>query len=186
MFYIIEDKFDTNEIIEFPNTFIGKSKTILLLRFEPQLELAQVINLPPDSSAEIPGFGAGTIARAYELGGINLLFKVVSQLMNGLTIDRYIRATPETFRQLIASGKITLQDCNPRITDCSDNLEQIVRQSNTFETIRQRLNIPNYMASFKTAIVEAESNLDTNISVPEIISLANFVEELEPDSISVN
>ncbi|HEY9770658.1 MAG TPA: LCP family protein [Coleofasciculaceae cyanobacterium] len=183
---LIEDTFDTNEMIEFPDTFIGNSKTILLLRFEPQLELAQVINLPLDSSTEIPGFGAGTIALAYELGGTNLLSKVVSQLMNDLTIDRYIRATPETFRQLIASGKITFQDCDPRIRDCSDNLEQIVRQSNTFEAIRQHLNIPNYMASFKTAIVEAESNLDTNISVPEIISLANFVEELEADSISVN
>ncbi len=183
---LLEVKDDAEQMIGFSDTFAGESKTILLLKVKPQQNLAQIINIPPNSKVEIPGFGQGTIKDAYKLGGTQLLSKTINQLNEDFTVDRYIRATPEIFRELTASGKITLQDCDSRITDCDNKGEQIIRQQTTFTTIRQRLNIPGYLASFKTAIAQTEPNLDTNISVPEIISLANFIKELDPDSLRVD
>ena len=183
---LLEVKSDAEQMREFSDTFVGESKAILLLKVKPQQNSAQIINIPPNSRVEIPGFGQGTIKDAYKLGGTQLLSQTINQLNEGLTVDRYIRATPETFRELTASGKITLQDCDSRIKDCDNQGSQIIRQQITFNTIRQRLNIPGYLASFKTVIAETEPDLDTNISVPEIIYLANFIKELDPDSLRVD
>jgi hypothetical protein len=84
------------------------------------------------------------------------------------------------------SGKITLENCDPRIENCGDQAEQVIRQQTAFETIRQRFNIPNYLTSFETAIAQVEPQLDTNISTAEIISVANFIKELEPEEITVD
>ncbi len=183
---LLEVKSDAEQMISFSDTFVGESKAILLLKVKPQQNSAQVINIPTNSRVEIPGFGQGTIKDAYKLGGTQLLSQTIKQLHKDFTVDRYIRATPETFRELTASGKITLKDCDSRIQDCDNKRKQIIRQQTTFTTIRQRLNIPGYLASFQTAIAQTEANLDTNISVPEIISLANFVKELDPDSLRVD
>ncbi len=175
-----------DEIIQFSSAFVGKSKTILLLQFDPQLNKVKVINIPVDSRVKIPGFGWGTIGDANKYGGTPLISQLVVQLLDGITIDRYIRATPSTFRKLMASGKIELNHCNAKIEDCSDRVEQILQQQITADTIRQRLNIPSYLQSFETTLTETRSGLDTNLSVLEIMSVANFVKELEPDNIEVD
>jgi len=183
---LIEVKPDADAMVEFSDTFVGESKAILLLKVKPEQNSAQVINIPQNSQVEIPRFGRGTIKDAYQLGGTKLLSETVSQLTPNSPIDYYIRATPATFRDLTASGKIKLEDCDSRIEDCSDLSKQVIRQQTTFKKIRQRLNIPGYLASFTTAITEGEANLDTNISRSKIISLANFVKELEPKNIKVD
>ena len=181
---LVEVKPDANEMID-ADYSTGNIQTVLLLKFDPELNSTQVINIPIDSKVEIPGNGQGVIADAHRLGGIELLSKTINQLPDGYNFDRYIRATPAIFRQLTASGKIALENCDPRIRDCTDSLERVIRQQTTLETIRQRLNIPSYWSSFKTAVDKVKPNLDTNISVAEIMSLANFFKELESDSISV-
>lgn len=183
---LLEVKSGADAMTGLSETLGEDSKAILLLKIEPQQDLAQVINIPNNSKVEIPGHGQGTINDAYQLGGIKLLTQTINQLNPDSTVDYYIRANPETFRKLSASGKITLEDCDSRIDDCSHKLSQVIRQQTTFNMIRQRLNIPGYLASFKTAIAQAEANLDTNISVPEIISLATFVKELDPKNINVD
>ena len=183
---LVEVKSDGEEMVGLSDTFVGESKVILLFKAKPQQNSAQVINIPTNSRVEIPGFGQGTIKDAYKIGGTKLLSETVNQLTKDSSINYYIRATPETFRKLTASGKITLEDCDSRLTNCSNKLEQIIRQQTTFKKIRQRLNIPGYLANFQTIIAQEELNLDTNISMPEIISLANFVKDLEPESIKVD
>ena len=173
-------------IVKFSNAASGTSKAILLLKFEPEIDFAQVINIPTDSRVKIPGFGWGTIADANQYGGTELVSAMVSQLLDGVTIDRYIRATPQAWQKLSASGKLTLKTCDFRIQDCSDKLEQIARQRAVFEYIRQRLNIPNYFANFKSTVETVQPQLDTNLSKSEIISVADFLAELDAESISVD
>ena len=180
------DADNDDNIVKFSHTFVGRSKTILLLKFKPQMGLAQVINIPTDSRVKIPGFGWGTIAEANQYGGTPLVSQIVAQLLDGITIDRYVRAMPQTFQQLSASSKLTLNYCDSRIQDCSRISEQIVRQQTAFETIRQRFNIPTYLADFKVTVQKVKPNLDTNLSVPEIMTVAKFVGELESDTISVD
>ena len=183
---LLEVQSDADAMIGFTDTLVGESKTILLLKIQPQQDLAQVINIPNNTRVEIPGHGEGTINDAYTIGGTKLLSQTINQLTPDSPIDYYIRANPETFRRLSASGKITLEDCDRIIDNCVHKLAQITRQQTTFNMIRQRLNIPGYLTNFKTAIAIAEANLDTNISVAQIISLANFIKELDPKNISVD
>ena len=183
---LIEVQPDSNTIIKSPTALIGNSKTILLLQFKPQEHSAKVINIPTDSRVRIPGLGWGTIADSHKYGGTALMSQMVSQMINGVTIDRYILATPQTFHKLTASGKVEFALCDSRIQDCDNRLEQISRQQTFFETIRQRLNIPTYRSDFRKTIQTTKSDLDTNISLPEIMLLANYVAELEPEEISVD
>lgn len=183
---LVEVQSDAEEKIGLSDTFVEESKIILLLKIKPQQDSAQIINIPINSKTEIPGFGQGTINDAYKIGGTKLLSETVNQLTKDSRVYHYISATSETFRKLTASGKINLEDCDSTITNCSNKLEQIIRQQTTFKTIRQRLNIPGYLANFQAIIAQDELDLDTNISVPEIISLANFIKELEPESMRVD
>lgn len=184
---LIEVRPDSNTIIKSnsPTDLIGNSKTILLLQFKPQEHFAKVINIPTDSPVQIPGLGLGKIADSYRYGGTALVSQMVSQIMNGATIDRYVIATPQTFRKLSASGKVKLDVCNSQIKDCANKSKQISRQQTSFEAIRQHLNIPFDRANFKKTIQTTKSDLDTNISLPEIMLLANYIGELEPSNISV-
>jgi polyisoprenyl-teichoic acid--peptidoglycan teichoic acid transferase len=183
---LVEVELDANSLVGFSATEKGKSKTILLLKVEPEFNSAQAINIPLNAQTQIPGFGQGTVKDAYRLGGINLLSEAIKNLPGDFRVDRYLRTTPSVFHQLADSGKITLENCHPRIENCSDQTEQVMRQQDAFETIRQRFNIPNYLANFETAIAQVEPQLDTNISTAEMISVANFIKELEPEEITVD
>ncbi|MEM6614463.1 MAG: LCP family protein [Cyanobacteria bacterium P01_C01_bin.72] len=165
---------------------VGKSKTILLLKIEPELNSAEVINIPLDTQVEVAGVGMVTIEDAYRIGGMDFLSRTVNQLSEDITVERYLQTTPEVWQQLKDSGRITLKKCDSRIRDCGDPIEQLARQSTAFETIRQRFNIPAYFSRFQTAIAKVESELDTNISESEIISVAHFIKELEPDRLKVD
>jgi polyisoprenyl-teichoic acid--peptidoglycan teichoic acid transferase len=183
---LVEVEPDANSLVGFSATAGGKTKTILLLKVEPELNLARAINIPLNSQIQIPGFGQGTVKDAYRLGGMNLLSQAINRLPGDFTVDRYLRTTPDIFEQLLDSGKITLENCDSRLENCGDQIDQVIRQQNVFKTIRQHFNIPNYLANFETAIAQVEPQLDTNFSTAEIISVANFIKELEPEEITVD
>ena len=182
---LVEVEPDADALVGFSPTSSGKSKNILLLELQPEQNFARVLTIPGDSRLEIPGFGVGTVNDAYRVGGIDALSRSLEGADEKIAIDRYLRTSPEVFRQLIDSGKINLADCDSRLQDCLDLDERIVRQQTVLKTIRQRLNIPGYYASFQNAIAEAEPQLDTNLSNRELISVANFIKELEPDRLTV-
>ena len=182
---LVEVEPDKNALTGFSKTTVGRVKTILLLEVEPEANFARAIFVPLDSNTNIPGVGRGTIQDAYQTGGMELLSEAANHLPYDITSERYLRTTPEVFRQLIKSGKISLDRCEPRIENCSDKLERIARQETAFKTIRQRLNIPSYLANFSSKIAQLESQLDTNLDLAEIMSVASFVRELEPDRIGV-
>lgn len=182
---LLEVEPNNDATIEFSQTSLGKSKTLLLLQLDPDLDIVRLINIPLDSRVNIPKFGWGTIEDANRYGGTSLVLQTVDRLLNNVTINRYATATPAIVQKLMASGKITFNQCNSRISDCSDNSLEIPRQRATLENIRQRLNVPSYFKNFKTTLKETRSALDTNLSVAEAMSIANFVREIEPDNIQV-
>ena len=183
---LVEVKPNQNEIIEFSEAYIGKIKTVLLLQLDPDSDTVNLINIPNDSRVKIPRIGWGTIEDAYKYGGTPLVSQVIVQLSDHLSVDRYVRGTPAIFQDIMASGKITLNSCNDRIRNCSDLSKQNLRLQTATETIRQRLNIPAYLNSFETTITTVKSDLDTNLSLPEFMSIANFVKELKSDDIQIN
>ncbi|MDY7013935.1 MAG: LCP family protein, partial [Cyanobacteriota bacterium] len=82
-------------------SFDGHSDTMLLLRFDPTRQTLNLLSIPRDTQASIPGAGTTKINDANVLGGSQLAVEVVSETLNDISIDRYVRVTNDAFRQLV-------------------------------------------------------------------------------------
>ncbi len=81
--------------------FDGRSDTMLLLRVDPGDDSVKLLSVPRDTQVNIPGVGLTKINDANVRGGPELAAKTVSGILNGVTIDRYVRVDTEAFRELV-------------------------------------------------------------------------------------
>lgn len=81
--------------------FRGRSDTMLLLRLDPDDHGINVLSIPRDTQVEIPGAGLTKINHANLQGGPALASKVVTQNLNGVPVDRYVRVSTGAFRELV-------------------------------------------------------------------------------------
>ncbi len=84
-----------------PESFRGRTDTILFARFNPDTQTITVLSIPRDSRVEIPGYGVDKINAANVYGDALLVARVVSQTLNYTPVDRYIRIGPGAFRALV-------------------------------------------------------------------------------------
>ena len=73
------------------NSFDGLSDVMLLLRFDPEKQKLVMLSIPRDTRTLVEGHGIKKINAANVDGGPALSAQTVSQLLNGVAIDRYIR-----------------------------------------------------------------------------------------------
>ena len=91
------------------NSFDGLSDVMLLVRFDPETEKVTVVSIPRDTQVEMDGFGMIKINAANINGGPAASAKLVSQLLNGVQIDRYVRVNIGGVQKLIdALGGVTV------------------------------------------------------------------------------
>ncbi len=81
--------------------FDGRSDTMLLLRVDPTDESVKLLSIPRDTQVDIPSVGVTKINDANVRGGAELAAKTVSSVLNGITIDRYVRVDTAAFRELV-------------------------------------------------------------------------------------
>ena len=190
------------------------STAVLLLKFEPQNNFVSITSIPQDSQVEIPEMGFGTIREAYNYGGIEMVSQVVGKTLDGVEIDRYIKATPTTLFELIdllggvevlvtpdlddrtkqslnsSSGWQTLDSRQIRdfiLQDRQDNkLDRIQRKQILIEAIRQRLHNPSFAANITQTVQTLQNYLDTNLTLSEMESLLHFLHQRERDEVAVN
>ncbi len=81
--------------------FNSRTDTILLVRFDPQARRVTVLSIPRDTRVRLPGLGAAKINAANLVGGPALTAQVVSNLLGGIPIDRYVRLNTEALEALI-------------------------------------------------------------------------------------
>lgn len=83
------------------NSFEGLSDVMLLLRFDPQQQKLSLLSIPRDTRTNVPGFGEAKINEANLEGGPALAAQTVSDLLNGVGIDRYVRVNVQAIEKLI-------------------------------------------------------------------------------------
>ena len=83
------------------NSFDGLTDTMLLLRFEPTQKKLVTLSIPRDTQAEIEGYGLRKINEANYYGGPALAAESVSDLLEGVPIDRYVRINVQGIEKLI-------------------------------------------------------------------------------------
>lgn len=84
-----------------PQALSGRSDTMLLLRFEPESHSLRLLSIPRDTRVEIPGTGYGKINDANVRGGPAMAARVASKTLNDVPIDRYLRVSTDTFKELV-------------------------------------------------------------------------------------
>ena len=84
-----------------PESFSGKSDTMLLIRLNPSEKTLRVLSIPKDTMTAIPEKGLNKVSDANPQGGPVLAARVVSRTLNNAPIDRYIRISTSGLRQLV-------------------------------------------------------------------------------------
>ncbi|MCT7959650.1 LCP family protein [Laspinema sp. D1] len=77
------------------------AETLWLMQFDPTQNAVSVLLIPPQTRVQIPDRGRNPVANAHSIGGVTLTSRVLSQTLNAIPIDRYIRADAATFRSFI-------------------------------------------------------------------------------------
>ncbi|MHB8840546.1 MAG: LCP family protein [Candidatus Aquicultor sp.] len=78
----------------------GRSDTLMVLRMNPEKNIAYLISIPRDARVEIPGYGHEKINAAYQHGGPDLVIETVNNLF-GFDINHYVLIDFEGFRQIV-------------------------------------------------------------------------------------
>jgi LCP family protein required for cell wall assembly len=97
---------------------------MLLLRFDPNTSKFTVLSIPRDTRALVEGYGVTKINEANAYGGPALAAKSISNLLNGVQIDRYVRVNVQGVEKLVdAFGGVTVYVPNDmKYTDHSQHL----------------------------------------------------------------
>ena len=74
-----------------PESFNGRSDSMLLIRFDPSDRSINILSIPRDTQVPIPNYGVTKINAANVYGGAELAREVVSGKLNGVEIDHYVR-----------------------------------------------------------------------------------------------
>lgn len=168
------------------NSFEGLSDSMLLLRFDPSNNNVSVLSIPRDTQVLIPDQGINKINAANYHGGAPLAAESVSNLLNGVTIDRYIRVNVQGIEKFInALGGLNVdvpQDM--KYTDHSQHLyidlkegKQHLDGDKALQFLRFRYDAYGDIGrvqrqqSFMRALVEEALNPKTILRLPEILGV---------------
>jgi LCP family protein required for cell wall assembly len=97
----IDEGIDAEEKERAAHPFQNRTDTMLLVRLNPESGKTSLLTIPRDTQVEIPDLGMEKINAANWKGGPELAASVVSQTLNGVTIDRYIRINTQAFIDLV-------------------------------------------------------------------------------------
>ncbi len=83
------------------NSLDGLSDTMLLIRFDPQQQEMTVLSLPRDTRTLVEGVGVTKLNEANYHGGPALAARSVSNLLDDVSIDRYVRINVQGVEKLV-------------------------------------------------------------------------------------
>lgn len=167
------------------NSFKGLSDTMLLLRFSPEEDKFSVLSIPRDTQAYVKG-ELTKINEANYYGGPALAAESISQLLGGVTIDRYIRVNIQAIEKFIdALGGVNVYvPKDMKYTDHSQHLyinlkqgEQHLDGEKAIQFLRFRydkygdIGRVQRQQTLIRSVVEQALQPKTLLRIPEIVSI---------------
>ncbi len=193
---VLGTKVLTSDVEEYPadnlgyhalvNSFRGLSDTMLLVRLDPQEGKLTVLSIPRDTQAEIEGHGVQKINAANQLGGPALAAETVSQLLDGVPIDRYVRVNVQGVEKLLdALGGVSVNvPKDMKYTDHSQHLyidlkagKQHLNGEQAVQFLRFRydefgdIGRVQRQQTFMRSLVEQALRPAALLKIPEIVSV---------------
>lgn len=83
------------------HAFSNPSDTMLLMRFLPNPHQINILSIPRDTLVHLPGIPTAKIDWANLVGGADLAKKVISEKLDNVQIDRYVRISRNGFIQVV-------------------------------------------------------------------------------------
>lgn len=199
------------------NSFEGLADTMLLLRFDPENEKVTVLSIPRDTRVYMEGYGYQKINIANYRGGPALTAETTSKLLNGVTIDRYIRVNVQGIEKLIdALGGIDVYvpkdmkyndfsqhlyinlkkgqqrlDGNKAVQflrfryDRYGDISRVQRQQLLMRAVTEQALKPSTLIRIPKILSTIQSNLDTNLTVKELMALSGFATKTDESNIQM-
>lgn len=193
-----------------PNETRGRSDTLMILHADLNKKKGVLISIPRDFRVEIPGHDMDKINHAYNYGGVPLTIQTVESY-TGLDIHHYVVVNYDGFVKIIdAIGGVTV-DVDERMVDweLGEPIEEgrqrmdgitalhYVRFRNDprgdFSRIERQQKFARALIDESTRILNAfkipqlinivANNVETDMTVSEMISLANTVRALKQDNL---
>lgn len=159
---------------------------MLLLRFDPEKDNVVVLSIPRDTKTLIPQRGVTKINEANALGGPALAAESVSNLLDDVSVDRYIRINIQGVEKLIdALGGLNIYvPENMKYTDHSQHLyidlkqgQQHLDGEKAIQFLRFRYDAYGDIGrvqrqqSFMRALVEQTLSPRTILRMPDILNV---------------
>ena len=186
--------------------FEGLTDAMLLIRFNPENSKMSVLSVPRDTRARVDGYGRMKLNAANYYGGPALTAKSISNLLEGVAIDRYVRVNVQGMAQLIdALGGvdvyvpkdmkytdesqhlyINLKEGQQRLDgekamhfmrfryDTYGDIGRVQRQQILMRALVEQALKPTTVMRMPKVMDVIQSNIDTNLTIEEIVALAGF------------
>ena len=199
---------ETNKLGYLPqiNSFSGLADVMLLIKFDPETKKVIMLSIPRDTRTRVEGFGIKKINSTNVDGGPALTAKTVSNLLEGVAIDRYVRINVLGVSKLInALGGVTVYvpkdmkyvdesqhlyinlkagkqhlDGDQALQllrfrhDALGDIGRIQRQQMVMRALIEQTLNPNTLARLPDILNTVKENIDTNLSVEELVALVGF------------
>ncbi len=195
------------------DVFAGRSDTMLLVHLEPDSKTISMLSIPRDTRVDLPELGVEKINYANAAGGAKLAAQVVSQTLNGVSIDRYLRVSTGAFRELVnlAGGievnvpyrmeytdntqklKIDLHPGQQTLNgeqaeqfarfrnDADGDIGRVQRQQQVIRALKEKISSPAMVTKLPQAIELFRQYVDTNLTVEEMLAIADLGLELDQE-----
>lgn len=184
----------------------GRSDTMMLARLDPYRNSLDILSIPRDTQANIPGYGIQKINAANVLGGPDLTMRTVSSLLS-LPVDNYLILNIQGLVEMINElGGITVEipkpmhymdwtaklliDLSPGTHTLTGNqamgfvrfrhdalgdIGRVQRQQIFIQALLARAMRPDAWLHIPKLISIAQTYIDTNMSMPTVLKIANFM-----------
>ncbi len=199
------------------NSFKGLTDTMLLMRFNPNTNDLSILSIPRDTPVYLPGYGRIKINTANQRGGTALSAKAVSNLLEDVTIDRYVRVNVQGVEKLIdALGGVRFyvpkdmkykDESQHLYIDIKKGWQQldgetavnfmlfrhdeygdigrVQRQQLLMRALIEQALNPAKLAKIPSIFSVVQANVDTNLSVEELLALAGFTANRDRQNIEM-
>jgi polyisoprenyl-teichoic acid--peptidoglycan teichoic acid transferase len=199
------------------DVFAGRSDTILLVRFDPRDQSLKVLSIPRDTRIEDSRLSLPKINNANADGGAQLTATILSENLNNVPIDRYVRVTTDAFIELVdlvggievyVPQPMKYQDQTQKLyidleegrqtlsgeqaegfarfrKDQNGDIGRVQRQQILLKALGAKLQSPAIIPRIPQIIELLQKYVDTNLSLEEMLALANFGQKIKLDQIQM-
>ena len=84
-----------------PESFTGRSDTLLVLRLDPNVDAVSLLSIPRDTRGSGSRDGWKKINYVNPVGGAELTSQAIGNTLNDVTIDRYMRISTGALQELV-------------------------------------------------------------------------------------